>query len=70
MKDDNPEVVDLQQNQSLTNLSVSEVFYARQVWLYNLCVMIQRHKKLRTFHSILGWRPSHQGDVTKSHLHC
>ncbi|KAJ4426160.1 hypothetical protein ANN_26969 [Periplaneta americana] len=54
MKDDNPEVIkicfDLQQNQPLPKLSVSEVFYTRQVWLYNLCVMI--HSKTQEIKDI------------------
>lgn len=32
---------DMEQNQPLPKLSVSEVFYARQVWLYNLAVLIK-----------------------------
>jgi len=31
---------DMEQNQPLPKLSVEEVFYSRQVWLYNLTVMI------------------------------
>lgn len=33
---------DCQQNQSLPKLNVGEVFYSRQAWLYNLCIM--QHK--------------------------
>lgn len=33
---------DCQQNQPLPKLSVGEVFYSRQAWLYNLCIM--QHK--------------------------
>ena len=32
---------DMQQNQPLPKLAVSEVFYARQVWLYNLAVLVK-----------------------------
>ena len=44
MKEENSNVIkicfDMQQNQPIPKLSVSEVFYARQVWIYNLCIMI------------------------------
>jgi len=31
----------MEQNQPLPKLSVSEVFYSRQVWIYNLTVMVR-----------------------------
>ena len=40
MKEKNEHVIkvcfDMQQNQPIPKLSVGEVFYARQIWLYNL----------------------------------
>ncbi|PSN55817.1 hypothetical protein C0J52_02470 [Blattella germanica] len=49
MKQEDPNVLkvcfDIQQNQPIPKLSVSEVFYSRQVWLYNLCVLV--HLKIQ-----------------------
>ena len=44
MKQEDPNVLkvcfDIQQNQPIPKLSVNEVFYSGQVWLYNLCVLV------------------------------
>lgn len=39
---------DCQQNQPLPKLSVGEVFYSRQAWLYNLCIMQHKPKQNQT----------------------
>ncbi|CAK1597457.1 unnamed protein product [Parnassius mnemosyne] len=39
---------DCQQNQPLPKLSVGEVFYSRQAWLYNFCVMQHKPKTKQT----------------------
>lgn len=39
---------DCQQNQPLPKLSVGEVFYSRQAWLYNYCVIKQNPKTKQT----------------------
>lgn len=33
---------DMEQNQPLPKLSVSEVFYARQIWVYNLIFVLMQ----------------------------
>lgn len=35
---------DCQQNQPIPKLNVGEVFYSRQAWLYNCCVMRYKPK--------------------------
>lgn len=49
MKEENSGIIkvyfDMQQNQPIPKLSVSEVFYARQVWIYNLCIMTQSNQQ-------------------------
>lgn len=43
---------DCQQNQPLPKLSVGEVFYSRQAWLYNFCVMRHKPKTKQTKNDI------------------
>ncbi|KAJ4444848.1 hypothetical protein ANN_06645, partial [Periplaneta americana] len=59
MKDDNADIIkicfDMQKNQPLPKLSVSEVFYSRQIWLYNLCIMIHSEKQRKEDITFYTW---------------
>lgn len=52
---------DKQQNQPLPKLSVSEVFYARQVWLYSLTVMTHEEKQTADNTNIYTWLETEAG---------
>ena len=52
---------DMQQNQPLPKLSVGEVFYARQVWLYNLTFVRQGAKQDKQNVDIYTWLETQSG---------
>lgn len=65
MKEESPNVIkiifDMQQNQPLPKLSVGEVFFTRQVWLYNLTVMIHTSKQEKKYISHYVWLETESG---------
>lgn len=54
-------VFDMQQNQPLPKLSVGEVFFCRQVWLYNLTIMIHKPKQEKKYISHYVWLETESG---------
>jgi len=52
---------DMEQNQPLPKLPVSEVFYARQVWIYNLTVMIKEDHQGKDNTHIYTWLETEAG---------
>ena len=52
---------DMEQNQPLPKLSVSEVFYSRQVWIYNLTVMIKEDHQGQDNTRIFTWLETEAG---------
>lgn len=54
-------VFDLQQNQPLPKLSIGEIFYSRQVWLYNLAIMIHKKKQNKSNIHFYTWLETQSG---------
>ncbi|KAK5648380.1 hypothetical protein RI129_003272 [Pyrocoelia pectoralis] len=54
-------VFDMQQNQPLPKLSVGEVFFSRQVWLYNLTIMIHKRKQEKKYIFHYVWLETESG---------
>ena len=52
---------DMEQNQPLPKLSVSEVFYSRQVWIYNLTVMVREDHQGKDNTRIFTWLETEAG---------
>lgn len=54
-------VFDMQQNQSLHKFNIGEVYYKRQMWVYNLTFVIHIQKQNRRNVSIYSWLESERG---------
>lgn len=52
---------DMQQNQPIPKLSIGEVFYLRQVWLYNLCIMENSRPINKTNICLYTWLETQSG---------
>lgn len=52
---------DMQQNQPLPMVRVSEAFYARQIWLYNLTIIIHEKKQNKNNTFIYTWTENQSG---------
>lgn len=65
LKENNSDTVtvafDMQQNQPLPMLRVSETFYARQIWLYNLTFIIHEAQQRRENCFIYVWTENQSG---------
>lgn len=46
---------DMQQNQPLPKLSISDVYYMRQIWLYNLTIMLHRSDGMQNKENIFAY---------------
>jgi len=51
----------MEQNQPIPKLSVSEVFYSRQVWIYNLTVMVKEDHQSKDNTHIFTWLETEAG---------
>lgn len=59
MKEEHPNVIkvcfDIQQNQPIPKITVGEAFYSRQVWFYNLCVMVHSREQTKENIAFYTW---------------